>query len=74
MSREILRKTLFSTVTGAALVFGASQAIAAPSAQQTRLACNTWDEPRCIEYCQNLGADTGTCDPQYVNFCRCIYW
>lgn len=74
MSRGMLRNALFSTVTVSALGFGASQAFAVPGAQKARFACEPWDEPRCIEYCQNLGADTGTCDVRYVNRCRCIYW
>ena len=75
MSRtKMLRNGLFAAATLSALGFGAAQAFAAPAAPTSRFACNPWDEPRCIEYCQNKGADTGTCDERYVNFCRCIYW
>lgn len=74
MRRTILHRVLFSAATTAALGFGASQAFATPEAQKARFACNPNDEPRCIAYCQNLGADTGTCDERYVNRCRCIYW
>lgn len=74
MSRT-LRNGLFSAMTVTAMGFGVSQAFAAPSAPTGRLACEPWDEPRCISYCQEqMGADTGTCDPGYVNRCRCIFW
>jgi hypothetical protein len=74
MERKILSRSVFAGLAAAALGFGATQAFAAPSAQSARFACEPWDEPRCIEYCQNLGADTGTCNVQYVNRCKCIYW
>jgi hypothetical protein len=74
MSEKILRTTLFSAVTAAALAFGASQAFAAPGAQATMFACEPWSDAHCIEWCQARGADTGTCDPSYVGGCRCFYW
>lgn len=75
MSEKILRNSLFSAVTAAALGFGALQAFAAPTASKARLSCgDPWEEVRCIEYCQGLGADSGTCDVRYFNRCRCIYW
>lgn len=74
MSKKILRNVLYSAGMAAALGFGAAQVFATPGAQKAKFACDPWDEPRCIEYCQNRGADSGTCDVQFVNRCRCIYW
>lgn len=75
MSGAKPRTWLFASLTAAALGFGTSQVFAAPAAPATRFACNPWDEPRCITYCQEqMGADTGTCQEGYHLNCKCIWW
>lgn len=72
MSHRILRNGLFSAVTVAALGFGATQALAAPGATASRMACDARADSRCRTYCQSNGYDTGWCDPLWYAGCHCM--
>jgi hypothetical protein len=72
MSHNILRNGLFAAVTVAALGFGATQALAAPGARASRMACDAAADARCVTYCQSKHYDTGWCDPLWAGGCHCL--
>jgi hypothetical protein len=74
MSQGMLQKALYSAVTAAALVFGASQAFATPQAVAGPECDNTYFQQYCRNQCQQQGYDTGTCDREFPSYCHCWYY
>jgi len=72
MMAKYAQRTVYSAAVAVALAFGASQALAAPSAPKQAAACPLGCRDGncdCDVYCVDIGGSSGTCSG---NVCQCF--